>query len=205
MTDLSTTIAPKSSQLNSDDLITGPITIRITKVSANPSTPEQPISIFYEGDGGKPYLPCKGMRRVLVNTWGSDGSKFPGRAMTLYRDPTVKFGGFEVGGIRISHMTDIAKPVTMALTASKASRKPFTVQPLKVDGGETPPEASAELIELADTAARGGLNVLEQFWKGLTKTEQHSLKSRLEALKVEATKADEPQDGVTETEEAPMT
>jgi hypothetical protein len=27
-------------------------------------------------------------------------------------------------------MSDIAEPITMALTATKASRKPFTVQPL---------------------------------------------------------------------------
>lgn len=195
MTDLSTTIAPKSTQLNSDDLIAGPITIKITKVSANPSTPEQPISIFYEGDGGKPYLPCKSMRRVLVNTWGSDGNKFPGRAMTLYRDPAVKFGGFDVGGIRISHMTDIAKPVTMALTATRANRKPFTVQPLVMNGGhqETPAEPSPELVELAETASRGGMSVLEQFWAGLSKLEKLSLKSRLAALKADAKKADEPE------------
>jgi cytochrome c556 len=67
----------------------------------------------------------------LVYTWGADGTTFIGRAMTLYRDPSVKFGGLEVGGIRISHMSDIEKPVTMALTATRANRKPFTVQPLK--------------------------------------------------------------------------
>lgn len=193
MTDLSKTIEPKSDQLNSDDLIAGPITIRITKVGANLSSPEQPISIFFEGDNGKPYKPCKSMRRVLVNTWGSDGNKFPGRAMTLYRDPAVKFGGFDVGGIRISHMTDISKPITMALTATRANRKPFTVQPLVMQGSDgAPAEPSAELIDLAETASRGGMNVLEQFWAGLTKGDKLSLKSRLDALKTAAKKADEP-------------
>ncbi len=203
MTDLSQTIAPKSDQLNSDDLIAGPMTIKITKISANPGSPEQPISIFFEGDSGKPYKPCKSMRRVLVNTWGSDGNKFPGRSMTLYRDPSVKFGGFDVGGIRISHMTDIAKPVTMALTASKANRKPFTVQPLLPEGGI--PEASPELIDLAETASRGGENVLRQFWTGLSKIEQHSLKNRLDDLKAAAKKADEPPiDGALEDEPTPQ-
>ena len=193
MVDLSTTIVPRSDQLNSDDLIAGPMTIKITKVSANLSTPEQPISIFFEGDNGKPYKPCKSMRRVLVNTWGSDGNKFPGRAMTLYRDPAVKFGGFDVGGIRISHMTDIAKPVTMALTASKANRKPFTVQPLQMQGVEQPAEASPELIELAEAATRGGENVYRQFWEGITKAERNILKGRHEALKAAAKRADEPE------------
>jgi len=133
MTDLSRTIIPKSDQMNSDDLISGPITVTITKVAANEGTAEQPISIFYEGDGGKPYKPCKSMRRVMVQIWGSDGSKYPGRSMTLYRDPTVKWGGLEVGGIRISHMSDIDSQVTMALTATKSQRKPYIVKPLVME------------------------------------------------------------------------
>lgn len=131
MTDLSQTIAPKSDQLNADDLISGARTITVTKVSASPSSPEQPVSIFFEGDNGKPFKPCKSMRRVLVQVWGKDGNTYAGRSMTLYRDPAVLFGGIAVGGIRISHMTNIDEPRTMALTASKASRKPFTVKPLK--------------------------------------------------------------------------
>jgi len=39
-------------------------------------------------------------------------------------------GGAEVGGIRISHMSHMTKPVTMALTATRANRKPFVVKPL---------------------------------------------------------------------------
>lgn len=130
MVDMSLTIAPKSDQLNADDLISGPLTVRITKVSANEGSAEQPISIFFEGDNGKPYKPCKSMRRVLVQVWGKDGSAYPGRSMTLYRDPKVQFGGLAVGGIRISHMSHIDHDVTMALTESKAKRKPFTVKPL---------------------------------------------------------------------------
>jgi hypothetical protein len=132
MTDLRKTIIPKSDQLNADDLIGVSKTVKITKVSLS-SEVEQPIAMNYEGDNGKPYKPCKSMRRVLVNVWGADGNKYIGRSMTLFRDDKVKFGGLEVGGIRISHMSDIDAPVTMALTASKASRKPYTVKPLVVD------------------------------------------------------------------------
>lgn len=132
MVDLGATISPKSDQLNSDDLIGGPMTIKITKVSASPSSPEQPVNIHYEGDNGKPYKACKSMRRVLVQAWGRDGSKYVGRSMTLYRDPKVMFGGIAVGGIRISHMSHIDGEMTMALTATRGSRKPYTVKPLKV-------------------------------------------------------------------------
>lgn len=129
MTDLSLTIAPKSDQLNSDDLIAGPRTIKVTRVAGRDNA-EQPIAISFEGDNGKPYMPCKSMRRVLVQVWGKDGTKYPGRAMTIYRDPEVSFGGMKVGGIRISHMSDIQRDVTMALTATRANKKPFTVKPL---------------------------------------------------------------------------
>lgn len=129
MADLSQTIAPKSDQLNADDLIGKTLTIRVTKVTRS-DTPDQPISIFFEGDNGKPYKPCKSMRRVMVQLWGSNGTSYVGRRMTLYRDEKVKFGGIEVGGIRISHMSDIKEKVTLALTASKANRRPFTVLPL---------------------------------------------------------------------------
>lgn len=129
--DISDTIAPKSNQLNADDLIAGPRTITIRSVKWG-DTAEQPVALHFEGDNNKPYMPCKSMRRVLVFVWGADASKYAGRSMTIYRDPGVMFGGQAVGGIRISHMTDITKDVTMALTATRANRKPFTVKPLKL-------------------------------------------------------------------------
>lgn len=142
--DLSQTITPKSDQLNADDLITSSITIKITNVSKS-ETPDQPVSIHFEGDNGKPYKPCKSMRRVLVQVWGRDGQSYVGKSLTLYRDNGVKFGGVDVGGIRISHMSDIAKPITLALTASKTQRKPFTVQPLKEEKqAKTQPAPVAE-------------------------------------------------------------
>jgi hypothetical protein len=149
MTDMMATIAPKSNQLNADDLIGGRnITIKVTKVAG--VSGEQPIAINYEGDNGKPYMPCKSMRRVLVHLWGDKGQEYVGRSMTLYCDPTVKFGGMEVGGIRISHMSHITKEITIALTSSKANRKPFTVKPLVVAEQPTADETIAA-IEQAKT------------------------------------------------------
>lgn len=132
MIDLRNTIAPKSDQLNADDMIAGPKTICVTKVSLC-AEPEQPIAINFEGDNGKPYKPCKSMRRVLVTLWGADGSTYVGRSMTIYRDEKVKFGGAEVGGIRISHLSGLDKPVTVALTVTKSVRRPFQVKPLIVE------------------------------------------------------------------------
>jgi hypothetical protein len=96
MIDLRGTIKPKSDQLNADDLIGGPVTICITGVSVGDG--DQPVSISFEGDGGKPFRPGKSMRRVLVNLWGPDGETYFGRSLTIYRDEQVAFGGVEVLG-----------------------------------------------------------------------------------------------------------
>jgi hypothetical protein len=121
-------IVPKSDQINADDLIGRDMTITIRDVQIRGGQ-EQPVSIFFEGSD-KAFRPCKSMSRVLVAIWGADARQYIGRSLTLYRDPTVKWGGMEVGGIRISHMSDMEKPHTMALTATKGARKPYTVKPL---------------------------------------------------------------------------
>ena len=125
------TIIPKSDQLNADDLLGTTRTVTVTSVSRG-STPEQPVTINYEGDNGRPYKPCKSMRRVMIHAWGDDGREWVGRSMTLYTDPEVKFGGVKVGGIRISHLSDIPRVMDIALTATKGKRTPYQVQPLEV-------------------------------------------------------------------------
>ena len=130
MTNMTPAIQPKSDQLNSDSLISGPITIKITRVTITPG--EQPVSIYFDGDNGKPYRPCKSMMRAMVYIWGPEAKHYTGRLLTLFRDKTVTWGGMQVGGIRISHASHIDGPVTMALTASKTVRKLYTIQPLKM-------------------------------------------------------------------------
>jgi hypothetical protein len=190
MIDVGATIEPKSDQLNSDDLIAGPITVTIRKVSATGDN-DQPVSIFYEGDNNKPYKACKSMRRVLVAMWGRDGTQYVGKSMTLFREPTVKFGGLEVGGIRISHMSHIEKPMTMALTATRGSRKPYTVKPLVVDMGVPEPIDEAALLETSRDAAKRGKDALQIYWKALNKPERVFITKIMDELKATATKADE--------------
>lgn len=128
--DISKTIEPKSDQLNADDLIGGAKTIKITAVKAIDAE-AQPVSIYFEGDNNKPYKPSKGMRRVLVALWGADAKVFIGRSLTLYRDDEVRFGGVEVGGIRISHASHINEPTRVLETISKGKRRPVTIDVLK--------------------------------------------------------------------------
>lgn len=145
--DITHTIVPKSDQLNADSFMGGPKTYTVAKVTANEGSADQPINIYFEGEP-LVFRPCKSMRRVIVKIWGPDASKYAGSSMTLYRDPKVKWGGMEVGGIRISHMTGLEKAEVMALTETRAARKPYTVKPLTVETKiDKVAEGVAELID----------------------------------------------------------
>lgn len=195
--DMRAVIVPKSDQKNADDLIAGPITITVREVSIRPGT-EQPVSIHFDGDEGKPYKPCKSMSRVLVHLWGPDANKYVGRGMTLYCDPKVLWAGMAVGGIRISHMSHIDAPVSLMLTATKGSRKPFTVQPLAMQQpNAAPAEMSVDEIEalrkLAEAEAFKGESALDAFLLTLTKGQKMALKpsgAMLRALAKENTLSD---------------
>lgn len=195
MTDLSKTITPKSDQLNSDDLISGPMTIKITTVRGDEGNKDQPIVVSFEGDGGKGWRPCKSMRRVLVSVWGKDGAAYAGRSLTLYRDPTVTWGGLAVGGIRISHMSGMDTDMTMALTATKQSRKPYTVKRLKdapkpVDAPAPSPEFDP-MPDARDAASKGKAS-FTAWWNGDGKQYREQVKPNMAELTALAAKADAP-------------
>jgi hypothetical protein len=126
--DVSSTTAPKSDQQNYDDYIGGPKLVTITEVKSGSA--EQPVEIHLAEFPGRPFKPSKSMRRVLVAAWGSDSTAYNGHQMVLFGDPDVRFGGQVVGGIRISHLSHIPKPLTVALTVTRGKRAPFNVTPL---------------------------------------------------------------------------
>ena len=95
--DLTDSIAPKSDQLNAEDLLTGPRTFTIEKVAAG--SIEQPVNVHLVEFPGRPYRPSKSMRRLMVAAWGKESSVYAGRRLTLYRNPDIMFGKDKVGGI----------------------------------------------------------------------------------------------------------
>ena len=123
------TIVPKSDQLNADDLIAGPLTVKIAGIKRG-DTQEQPVSLSLDG-GLQPYKPCKSMRRVMIAAWGDNGHDWVGQSLKLYCDPAVKFGGVKVGGIRISHMTGIPTRMSIMLTTTRSKRSEYVVEPLQ--------------------------------------------------------------------------
>lgn len=169
--DLATAIVAKSDQLNADDLISGPRTFTVAEVRQGDA--DQPVSIFLaEWPGNRPFKPSKTVTRILVSAWGANTDDWPVNArMTLFRDATVKWAGQQVGGIRVSHLSHIDKPLKLALAESKGKKTLHTIQPLpdppadpnaariaelKAEWGNATAERRAEIqAEVADLQAGG--------------------------------------------------
>lgn len=196
MLDMNPVIVPKSDQISADDFISGPRTYQIEGVAINPGT-EQPVNISLVGET-RFWRPCKSMARCLVAAWGPDAKLYAGRSVTLYRDPKVKWGGLEVGGVRISHMSHIERPLSMALTATKGRRADYTVKPLILQVSPPPPaqepaaltpKEAAEMIKASAT-----MEELMATWKAIYKQfpsydedQQSALWDLKEAVKLEVT------------------
>ena len=162
--DITETTAPKSDQQNFDDYVAGPRTVTISEVTKG--SVEQPVDIGLVEFPGRPYKPSKSMRRVLVAAWGPEASAYVGRKMTLFGDPTVKFGGQVVGGIKIAALSHIDKRMTLSLTTTRGKRAPFNVEPL-ADATPVVTNPNAELLAeigaLADKT-EGGRKAVAAGW-----------------------------------------
>ena len=143
--DLTDSIASKSDQMDYQDFLGGDRTVTVTEVRRGPS-PEQPVEIAV-AEFDRPWRPAKSMRRVLVAAWGPDSTNYIGRRILLFGDPTVKWAGTAVGGIRIKAMDGLDKPLTVSLTLTRGKRAPFTVQPLPDQ--PTPPPIPEDVQTLA--------------------------------------------------------
>jgi len=179
-------IVPKSDQLNADDMLTGPMTVQVTKVRGGDR--EQPIVVEIEGH--QPYKPCKTMLRVLVATWSDESSKWIGQRMTLFCDPNVMWGGVKVGGIRISHLSGLDNPRTFLITTGRGKRTEVTIKPIKPTPSLTTDEAKYVVVvsgELASVTTIEQLKGHGEMLKTKSKAVQDALRpvygKRLKELK----------------------
>lgn len=127
---MSKAIAPRSDQMNAEDLLGGERTLTIVEVKVFDS-PEQPVHIWFaEFPKERPFKPSKTVSRIFVAAWGDDETKYVGRRVTLYRDPEVVFGKDKVGGIRIRAMSHIERRFSVMLASSRGKRAPWVIEPL---------------------------------------------------------------------------
>jgi hypothetical protein len=127
----------------------------------------------------------------MVGVWGKDASQYVGRSMTLYRDPSVAFGGMQVGGIRVSHMSHIDGEKTVALMVTRGRKAPFKVLPLKTK--VQPADDQAVALKAITDAAEEGLEALANVWKQKWMApHREALQIDLERLKIVAEAKDKP-------------
>lgn len=158
--DLRPTIIPKSDQLNAEQLLGGPMTVTVTEVRIG-SGDDQPVVVHYEGEEGRPFKPCKTVRKVLIHAWGADGRKWAGRSMTLYNDHTVKWAGEDVGGIRVSHLTHMDRDILkVSLTTTRGKKAKYEVRRLE----------SALAGQLTDIARAPTMEALQENFKAAYKS-----------------------------------
>ena len=154
--DISDTLAPNSDQLDAVDLLGGPQTFTITKVSKGKD--DQPVNVHL-AEFPRVWRPGKSMRRVLASCWGTDASAWVGRRVTLYCDESVTFGNDVVGGTRISHLSHIDGVKKIPLLVKRGKSATFKVQPL-ADAPAAPTEPTSE-----EVAACTDVDTLKAMWR----------------------------------------
>ena len=146
--DISNAILAKSDQLNSTDLASGPRTVVITDVKEG--SDDQPVNVYTDIFGrGRPFKPSKTVLRQLGKAWGRDTSAWVGKSATLFRDPTVKWAGEAIGGIRIFALSHIDKAMSDMLPTSKGKFAKYTIAVLAATDLATDTTSRDWLAELA--------------------------------------------------------
>ena len=152
MMDISDSLAANSAQQNYDEYLAGPKTVTVSEVKKGSA--EQPVEVHLVEFPGKPFKPAKTVRRLLAKVWGTDASQWAGRRLTIYGDPDVRYGGKAVGGLRVSHVSHIDKPVEVLLTESRGKKRSHTVHPL-AETAPTPYTPSQDWLALMASASTG--------------------------------------------------
>lgn len=172
--DVTKAIEPRSDQLNYDDFLTGPRTVKIDRVEVK-SGAEQPVAVHLVGYEGKPWKPCKTSLRCLVAIWGPDASRWSGLSLTIYGDHDVTWGGMKVGGIRVSHMEGLTSPRTLMLTKTRGKKGATVIKPLEVAIAHVPVIDESELARQMESVANDP-EAKRKWWSGLSRDEQAVVK-----------------------------
>ena len=124
------TAEPRSDQWNADDFMGGS-SKTFTVAGVKDGSAEQKYDITLEGES-RVWRPPVTTVRILMDAWGDESDVWVGRRVTMFRDPSVRFGKDAVGGIRISHLSHLpgGKPLTLAVTSARGKRPMVTIQPL---------------------------------------------------------------------------
>ena len=133
MTDISHTLLAKSDQLNAADIMGAEKILTITSVDVKSG--DQPVTVHYDGESGRPWKPCLTVRRILSQIWTTDSGKWVGQSVAVHRDATVKWAGEPHGGIRPHAATGLDSTLIVKLKEERGGKpKAFEIKPLRMSG-----------------------------------------------------------------------
>jgi len=168
-------IEKKTDQLNYEDFLGG-VTRTVTIAGVKKGTKEQQYDIEIEGDQ-RVWRPAVTVLKLLVEAWGDDATVWVGRRATLYGDPEVKFGREKVGGIRVSHLSHIDKPLRVSLTETRGKRTMHHIEPLAETAAPAPAGPTIEQVQATED-----INELRDLWTHATPDVQAAIKARVAEL-----------------------
>lgn len=129
--DVTDALAPKSDQLTFAHVESGPMEVTVARVEqAKISVSETQLIIHFMEFPGQPLKPGKIICRVIAKVWGKQAREWIGRRMRLYGDPSIKYGGKAVGGVRLSHMSGLEAPRIVEVSAGAGTRARVPLEPL---------------------------------------------------------------------------
>ena len=121
-------VKKNTDQLNYEDFLGG-ITRDVTIVKVGKGRKEAQYDIAIEGDD-RYWRPPATVLKLLVLAYGNEAANWVGKRARLYGDPSVKMKGVVVGGIRVSHLSHIEKPIVASLAVTRGQTGTFTIDPL---------------------------------------------------------------------------
>jgi len=150
--------APKSDQLNADDLIGGKAIFTFARITRGKvqKKGEQPMNVHLAEFPRGPWKPCKVMRRLMDEQWGINPAEWPtGLRVELYREPAVLWAGEPTGGIRICGMSHIRADFVAIVTETRGLRVRYPIRRLP----DAPRQQSQAMPDLVTALAAAALTV----------------------------------------------
>lgn len=175
--DVTESLQPRSDQINAESLTGGPVVVTVTGVV--PGKANQPFDFELAEFPGRVYRPGVTMRRVIANAWGRDTDNYVGKRMELFTDPDVRFGKEVTGGVRISKMSGISRPLTLRVTVGQGRRAPYKVEPLP----DAAPSSPVRHLTAEDIAACTSVEELRVMWTGASPDVQQAITRRVAELR----------------------
>lgn len=148
MADIAKAIEPQSDRQNAEDYRTGPKVFTVAGTSDyRDEKGRAKVNVHLAEAPDRPFKPSATNLRLIVIGWGGDDTAWTGRRIQLSLDPTVRFGGAVVGGIRVTALSDIEKPYTAKLPITRGKRGEFRVERLEDTPAPPPIPAFASVDE----------------------------------------------------------